>query len=146
VADPDRRPFHKILLALEPDGASVTAWRVLEALARPGPDLLVCHVVLRPTSVAGNELDGNPANPEELAINRTLRARLVEHLGSVAREVPIRILHGDPGQRICEYAEYAGCDLIVLVRHPSSLSRRLHGSVSRYVATNSRRSVLILGD
>jgi nucleotide-binding universal stress UspA family protein len=102
---------------------------------------------LRPTTGAANEADGSPANEEELAINQELRARLNDHLGGDARAIPIHILHGDPGQRICEYAEYTQCDLIVLgTRAKSSFGKWVRGSVSKYVAGNSRRSVLLIGD
>ncbi len=112
-----------------------------------GADAIVCHVVLRPTSSAANDSDGSPANPQELAIIQELRARLLEHVATRARDIPIRILHGDPGQRICEYAEYAECDLIVLGhRTRSSLGTWVRGSVSKYVVGCSPRSVLCIGE
>jgi nucleotide-binding universal stress UspA family protein len=77
---------------------------------------------------------------------RDLRAASVEALGSKGHDVPIRILHGDPGQRLCEYADYLDCDLIVLgPRSRGSLARTLRGSVSRYVLDHTRRHVLVLG-
>lgn len=108
--------------------------------------VVICHVVMRPTSVAGNELDGNPANAEETGILQELRAAMVMEFGDPGRDLPIKILHGDPGQRICEYAEFSDCDLIVLgPREKASLAKALRGSVSKYVVSNSRRNVLVLG-
>jgi nucleotide-binding universal stress UspA family protein len=139
--------WHRILVALRPEEKSPRVWEALKSLARTGPDLVACFVVMRPTSVAGNELDGNPANEEEVALHRSLRTLLVDHLGPEARGVPIKILHGDPGQRICEYATFARCDLVMLgSRSPRSLGTLLKGSVSRAVAGGFRGSVLLVGD
>jgi len=140
-------PFRRILLGLDARPPGPRLRRVLDELVRPSAsELIVCHVVMRSTSVAGNELDGSPANPEEVAVVASLRRQLVELLGEMGHRVPIKILHGDPGQRLCEYAEFAGCDLIVLESREKTISRRLRGSVSKYVVGVSRRSVLVAGD
>jgi nucleotide-binding universal stress UspA family protein len=138
--------FRRFLVALRPGEPTPRLWSVLGDLLRTGADGVVCHVVLTSTTAAANETDGSPANPEETAINQELRTRLVERLGRCGRELPIRILHGDPGERICEYAEFAQCDLIVLSRSSrGNLGRWARGSVSRYVTGASDRSVLLLG-
>ncbi|MGC2035960.1 MAG: universal stress protein [Thermoplasmata archaeon] len=111
-----------------------------------GVEVIACHVVMRSTSVAGNEMDGSPANPEEVAILASIRHQLVRSFGEEGHQVPIKILHGDPGQRICEYARFAACDVIVLESRETTLSQRLRGSVRKYVAGASPCSVLILGD
>jgi nucleotide-binding universal stress UspA family protein len=135
------------LLAVQPGEPNPRVWAITGDLVHAGAQAIVCHVVMRPTTGAANESDGSPANDEELAINRELRTRLIDHLAVNARDIPIRILHGDPGQRICEYAEYVQCDLIVLgTRARPSLGKWVRGSVSKYVAGNSRRSVLLIGD
>ncbi|MGI0052859.1 MAG: universal stress protein [Thermoplasmata archaeon] len=110
-------------------------------------DVLVCHVVMRSTSVAGNERDGFPANAEETAIARRLMSELVGEFGERGHVIPVKILHGDPGQRIVEYADFAGCDLIVLgAGRRASLGKVFRGSVNKYVVGNSRHSVLVVGD
>ncbi len=145
-ASPDGPRFRRFLLAVRPGEPNPRLWGVVGDLLREGTEGLVCHVVLRSTSAAANDTDGFPANPEETAINQELRTRLIDRLGVGGREIPIRILHGDPGERICEYAEYAECDLIVLARRArASFGRWAQGSVSRYVAGTSRRSVLLVG-
>jgi nucleotide-binding universal stress UspA family protein len=141
-------PFRSLLLAVAPrkPGGPVPA-RLWQLARSSGSHLTICHVVMRPTSSAGNETDGTPANAEETRIVRELRAEAVGHLGERGRSTPILILHGDPGQRICEYADFADCDLIVLgPRERGSLAKALRGSVSRYVVANSRRNVLVLGN
>ena len=137
--------FRRTLLALDASPPNERAWATLKGLLDRVPATIVCHVVMRPTAIAGNEQDGDPSNEEELRINRTLRSALVQHAGPGAREVPIKILHGDPGERICEYAEFADCDLIVVVRGEKTGGLRLRGRVAKYVAGASRRSVLVIG-
>ncbi len=119
---------------------------VVDAARRDLGSVTLVHVVLRPTSAAANDADGSPANPEETAIVQDLRSSAVAALGEAGRQLTIRILHGDPGQRICEYADFLGADLVVLgPRAPGSFSKALKGSVSKYVVANSRRSLLLLG-
>ncbi len=144
---PGAPPFRRFLLAVRPGEPNPRLWGVVADLLRARAHGVVCHVVLRSTTAAANESDGSPANAEEAAINQELRRRLVDRLGGTGRDLPIRILHGDPGERICEYAEFADCDLIVLARRGKpSFGRWARGSVSRHVAATTRRSVLIVGD
>ncbi len=137
--------FRRTLLALDSTPPSDRAWETLKGVLERVPATIVCHVVMRPTAIAGDEHDGNPANEEELRVNQTLRSALVAHAGPGARDIPIKILHGDPGERICEYAEFADCDLIVLVRREKAGGLRLRGRVAKYVAGVSHRSVLVIG-
>jgi nucleotide-binding universal stress UspA family protein len=112
-----------------------------------GGEITICHVVMRPTTSASNETDGAAADAEETSILQDLRANAIAELGPRGKSAPIRILHGDPGQRICEFAEFVGADLIVLgPRVRGGFARALRGSVSRYVVTNARMAVLVLGD
>jgi nucleotide-binding universal stress UspA family protein len=129
------------------DRGATVARAVSECVRVFGDSGLVCHVVMRPTSVAANDSDGAPADPQEESILRGIRAALGSQGPEPVRHLPIRILHGDPGQRICEYADYVGCETIVLgPREKESLGKRLRGSVTRYVLGNTRRSVFIVGD
>jgi nucleotide-binding universal stress UspA family protein len=142
------RPFARALVAVEKAAASASAMaRLREVLDRLVAEFVFIHVVFRSTSVAANELDGAPANPEEIAIARDLRSAAVSLVGDRGRDAPVKILHGDPGERICEYAEYSQCDLIVLgPREKASLAKKLRGSVSKYVVGNTPRTVLVIGD
>jgi nucleotide-binding universal stress UspA family protein len=141
-------PFRHALVGVAARGREIQLDPALWELVRfLGVRLTLCHVVMRPTASAGNELDGAAADPEEVEFVRVLRAAAVDGLGDPGRRAEIRILHGDPGQRLCEFAEYARADLIVLgASEGGRLARALRGSVSRYVIANSRRSVLVLGE
>jgi nucleotide-binding universal stress UspA family protein len=138
--------FRSVLLAFDPKASPASGVEaVWNAVRSFGAKVLICYVVMRPTSSPGNELDGSPADEEETNIVRELRARAIAELGEPGRDAPIKILHGDPGQRICEFAEYADCDLIVLgPRAKESIAKALKGSVSKYVVGNARRSVLVV--
>ncbi len=137
-----------MLLAVRPTEPNPRVWAISGALVHAGVEPIVCHVVMRSTTRAANESDGAPANPEELAIVQELRRSLQEAWVAAGRTTPIHMLHGDPGQRICEYAAYADCDLIVLGTHSArtALATWVRGSVTRYVVGNFRRSVLVIGD
>ena len=139
--------FRRILVAAGLRQRDPTVFRpVWDLVTRFGADATVCHVEMRSTAAAGNESDGSPANAEETQILRDLRAAVVEALGTKGHDLPIKILHGDPGQRVCEYADFLDCDLIVLgPREKASIAHTLRGSVSKYVVGNTRRAVLVLG-
>ncbi|HEV2449849.1 MAG TPA: universal stress protein [Thermoplasmata archaeon] len=148
-AAPTGEPLiRRALVALSARGPSVEAYRsALARLRALEGELLLVHVELRPTSAPGNEADGAPADEAETEIMRAIRTAAVAELGERGHAVPIKILHGDVGQRICEYAEFARCDGIVLgPRERASLAKALRGSVTRYVLAHSRASVLILGE
>ena len=143
-----RVPYRKVLVAADVGAHRPTSLGpALKLLELFGAEGVLCHVVMRSTSAPGNETDGAPANPEETEIVRTLRSLSIAELGEQrGRELPIKILHGDAGQRICEYAEYAHCDLIIVgPRERGSIAKSLRGSVSKYVVANTRRAVLVLG-
>jgi nucleotide-binding universal stress UspA family protein len=145
-APPAPSPFAHVLLAIDVEHPPGERWSeaVREFAARFGSDLVACHVVFRSTSVAGNELDGAPATEEETEIARKVRAILLDRLGEPGRRIPVKLLHGDPGERIAEYAAYLGCDLIVLEAGARSIAHRLKGSVGRFLLGASDRSVLIV--
>lgn len=141
------RKFGKILAAVDiqhGDPPSVgSLWEIVLML---GAKTTVCHVELRPTVAAGNELDGSPSDAQETETLRALRSAALAGLGPPGADLPIVILHGDPGQRITEYADFLDVDLIVLgPRAKRSIAKTLRGSVTKYVVGNTRRSVLVLG-
>jgi nucleotide-binding universal stress UspA family protein len=141
-------PFPSALIAVgQPSPENPVDPRIWALARRLAARLTVCHVVLRPTTAAANETDGSPANAEETAILGELRNELVAAYGEGGRDLTVKILHGDPGQRICEYADFLASDLIIVgPREKATLAKALRGSVSKFVAATSRRHVLVLGD
>lgn len=145
---PGPGPFRRILVAVDPDDrAESVLRRAGEFAALTGASMVVCGVVMRSTGVAGDAQDGSPADAAETETARRLHAAAATAFGPAGRDVPVRILHGDPAERLVEYAAYSGCDLIVLGPRPApSLARSLRGSVRKQVAGTARVSVLLLGE
>ena len=140
----ERLPFRKVLLGLDTSEQSLNVLHTAAELSRAfDAKLIVCTVVNIPTSVRGNELDGFPANDEERKILDKLDYLVHQELGS-NETVDLKILHGDPAERIAEYAEYSNCDLIMVgSRGQGAIKKALLGSVSSSVASRSKKSVLI---
>ncbi len=145
---PASGPFQSVLLAVDrKDRNGFRGTSPWDVVRWTGARATVCHVVMRPTAYASNEADGAPADAEERAILQALRASAVDRLGPSGRAVELRLLHGDVGQRICEFADYLHADLIVMgPRQKRGLVHALRGSVSRYVVANARASVIVLGE
>lgn len=112
-----------------------------------GARLIVCHVIQMPTTSAGNDLDGYPANEQERKTLDLLKKMAHEVLGARAAEVEMKILHGDPVERTIEYAEYEGADLVIVgSSNRSGIKKAILGSVSSGIAGKSKKSVLIVRD
>lgn len=139
--------FRKLLVALDLTDNDSRVLGLLASLLKAFPaQLVVVHVVLVGTSVAANAADGSPANDSEQAMLTEMRARVESSLGRPSGGAEFKILHGDPAQRLTEFADHTGCDLLVLSSHRRGvLGRLVRGSVSSDVVATSRRSVLVVG-
>jgi nucleotide-binding universal stress UspA family protein len=111
-----------------------------------GSKVLACYVANVPTSVQGNEMDGSPANANERKIMDELRQMLHHGFGATLSEkIELKILHGDPAERLAEYADYANSDLIIVgSRSMSTIGKALRGSVSTTLVTRSKKPVLVV--
>lgn len=141
-----KAPFSKILVGVDAsDQTRVVLERahILSSVVRA--DVVVCTVENVGTSTEGDEQDGFPANDQEQnTIDRIRELVHSEFLGD-SEKIEIRVLHGDPAERISEYAEYLNCDLVIVgSRGQSGLKKALMGSVSSSVASRCRTSVLIV--
>jgi nucleotide-binding universal stress UspA family protein len=141
-----QNPFREILVGLDlsdqTDAVVSTAAYLIESLKAQAEFVTVVNV---PTSTVGNEADGVPASQAEIR----LRDELLDHLHRVfsdeADGLIVKVLHGDPAERISEYADYRKCDLIIIgSRRESALRKTILGSVSRSVTMRSNISVLIV--
>ncbi len=139
--------FRRLLLCLDreaPDTEILRLGRWLKDAS--SAEVFVVTVIFRPTSVAADAADGAPASLEEAAIALRVRENVRGVFGEAASQIPVRVLHGDPAQRIVEHAEYLEADLIVLGGHRrTALGRLFRGSVSSAVVANARQAVLVVG-
>lgn len=140
------KPFKKILLALDNSERTPELVRFSSYLASTFmAEILVVSVVKMPTAVSGDEFDGSPANDNEEQFKASLTHIVQQNYGERSNRIQVKILHGEPAQRICEHAEYVSADLILMGSHGyGSLKRAVLGSTSSAVATKSKTSVLIL--
>jgi nucleotide-binding universal stress UspA family protein len=141
-----KRPFQKILAGLDSSNQSSDIVSMVSFLAKAfNSTVIVCNVADMITSVEGNEMDGFPVTKEERKSHDTIEEMVYKEFGDIAQQVEIKILHGDPAERIVEYAEFCNSDLIVLgSRGQGALKRALLGSVSSSVATKTKKSILIV--
>jgi nucleotide-binding universal stress UspA family protein len=140
------RPFTKILVGLELSQQASLIINTGSYMAESfGAAVVVAHVVNVKTSVAGNESDGSPANVQERNTLDSLNLLVHQAFGSRGEKIQVKILHGDPAQRLVEYADYSGCDLIIVgSRGQGALRAAVLGSVSSSVVTRSKKPVLVL--
>ncbi|MGA9839016.1 MAG: universal stress protein [Thermoplasmata archaeon] len=140
--------FRRCLVALDLTESDAPVLRILPGLRNAiGAELVVVHVVLVGTSVSADAMDGAPGTPGEQAMLAAMRSRVEGALGGSAAPTEFKILHGDPSERLVEFADHSDCDLLVLSSHRRGLLGRLvRGSVSSSVVSSSHRSVLVVGD
>jgi nucleotide-binding universal stress UspA family protein len=144
--NPPHGPFQRILVGLDISSQSSEIVRMVSLLAKVfNSTIIVCNVANVVTSVEGNEMDGFPVTKEERKTHDEMEEMIHNEFGSDAKRVEIKILHGDPAERIVEYADYSISDLIVIgSRSQGALKRALLGSVSGAVVAKTKKSVLIV--
>lgn len=139
--------FRKILVGVDTSDQTPYVLKIASYLSGVlDSKVLVCNVANVVTSVRANERDGFPANDEERRIIDELSVKIHEAFGNAYEtRVETKMLHGDPSERISEYAEYSGCDLIIVGSRSHGLFKKtLLGSVSSSIASRSKKPVLIV--
>ena len=146
--DLTKRPFQRILVGLDSSNQASEITKLVAHLAKAfNSNVIVCNVVNVVTSVEGNEVDGSPVTRDERKSHDAIEEMIHKECGddAAAGQVEIKILHGDPAERIVEYAEFSNSDLIVVgSRGQGALKRALLGSVSSAVVAKTKKSVLIM--
>jgi nucleotide-binding universal stress UspA family protein len=139
-------PFRKILIGLDVSDQTDQVIKISACLVRLfRAEIEVVTVVNVPTTSAGNEMDGSPANKEEIRLREELLSRLSRYFGEEKNSFELKVLHGDPAERISEYADYSKCDLIIVgSRAQGAFKKAFLGSVSGSVVGRSKKSVLII--
>lgn len=137
--------FNKILLATDGSADSMRAAEkaLYIAQGRPEAKVDVVYVVDCPTSKADVLENWNAG---DVNTKRKEKLRLIEDKAKEAGVVyDIKILHGDPGPTIVDYANKNNYDVVVLgSRGLNSLQEMILGSVSHKVAKRAKCSVLIV--
>jgi nucleotide-binding universal stress UspA family protein len=140
-------PFKRILIGLDVSDQTDLVIQIAAYLVNAfKAEAQVVTVINVPTTSAGNEMDGTPANQQEIRLRDELISRLHHHFKEdMLRKIEVKVLHGDPAQRIAEYADYSDSNLIIVgSRGQGALKRAFLGSVSESIAGRSKRSVLIV--
>ena len=127
------------------------AQSVAREVARLAPetnaDVILVSVVPVPALPASNgDIDSKSLSEEEKEF-QDLHKTLIESyfVPSSGVMVESKILHGNPGDKIVEYADKAEADLIVVgSRGRGKLASAVLGSVSEHVVHKSKRSVLVV--
>jgi nucleotide-binding universal stress UspA family protein len=136
--------FKRILVGIDPAKSSSVIETVHYLADKLGAEVIVVYVALADTVVPGNERDGLPATSEEERVYEKLEKAVRTSFGE-SRTIPLKILHGDPAERLAEYAKFAHCDLVVVgSRHLGALASALFGSVSSGLLKRSDVPVLVL--
>jgi nucleotide-binding universal stress UspA family protein len=146
VQDSFKRPFQRILIGLDTSDQAREIIALVAYLTKTfNSSVIACNVSNMVTSVEGNEMDGSPVTEEERKIHDKLEEMIYKEFGDAGKQVKVKTLHGDPAERIVEYAEFCNSDLIVVgSRGQGALKRALLGSVSSSVAAKTKTSVLIV--
>ena len=139
-------PFVRILVGVDASDQTQGVLQRAHGLSRVlGAEIIICTVANIRTSVEGNEQDGFPASEQEQSLIDRIKELVHSEFGSGEEKIEIKILHGDPAERISEYAEFLNCDLVMVgSRGQGALKKALLGSVSSSVASRCKKSVLIV--
>jgi nucleotide-binding universal stress UspA family protein len=94
---------------------------------------------------AEEEFDSSEIDEQERGFNSLHRILVEKYFNHTAILIESKILHGDPAEKICEYAETMDADLVLVGTHgKGTLATVVLGSVSQKVANNCKRSVVVI--
>jgi nucleotide-binding universal stress UspA family protein len=143
----DAKKIRRILVAIDSSKfASVVIEEAAKLATRLGSDVTILSVV----NIAGlfateGEVDSSEIDEQErdfLSLHKSLIERYFNHSAIL---IESKILHGDPAEKICEYAETIDADLVLVGTHgKGALTAAVLGSVSHKVADNCKRSVVVI--
>jgi len=143
----DANKIRRILVAIDSSKfASVVIEEAAKLATRLGSDVTILSVV----NIAGlfateGEVDSSEIHEQErgfLSLHKSLIERYFNHSAIL---IESKILHGDPAEKICEYAETIDADLVLVGTHgKGALTAAVLGSVSHKVANNCKRSVVVI--
>lgn len=134
----------KIIIAVdESNDANFVMASASEAAENISADVIVVSVVEFPSFVSEGELDRAQIEAEEKRIAEYHKTLITTHFSGSTLLIESRILHGDPAQKICEYAEKIKAHIVVIgSSNRGKIQSKLLGSVSESVIKNCPCSVL----
>ncbi len=137
-----------LLVALdESEYAEIVAEKASKIALQTNADVILLSVVTIPSLVASEgELDKEYLTTKEEEFRR-MHANVIDKYFSNIHGVLIesRILHGRPAQKIVEYADAVGADIVVIgTRGYGRFTKRILGSVSSYVLKNCKCQVIVV--
>lgn len=142
-----KNPPGRILVAIDDSPyASAVMEKAAKLAYSTGSDVTILSVVPMPKLVASEgEINSVTIGEEDrnlVSLQKNLMDKFFAEPGIL---IESKILHGDPADKICEYAERMQADMIVVgSRGRSKLTAALLGSVSGKIAHNCKCSVLIV--
>jgi len=138
--------FHRkpVLVPVDYSEASLQAVRVAKSVAGADSDVTVIHVAqdydltLHPLTWTGGPL---PNYREERLLHELRTWVRGHHLG----DVNLAVRKGDPGTKVCQFAEEMDCKLMVVPSHGRhGISRLLMGSVAERIIRYCHCTALVL--
>jgi nucleotide-binding universal stress UspA family protein len=140
------RESHRILVAVDNSNYAPLVMQETAKLAtRLGSDVTVMSVVNVPGLVAEGEIDSAKIDEEEHQLTELHNKLIEKYFNHPAILIESKILHGDPADRICEYAETIDADLVIVGTHGrGKLATALMGSVSEKVVHHCKRTVIVI--
>jgi len=143
----EKGAIRRLLVAIDNSKfASAVVEEAVKLATRLGSDVTILSVI-NVSSLFATEEEVDSANIEEqerksLFLHQSLIEKHFNHLTIL---IESKILHGDPAEKICEYAETMETDLVLVGTHgKGALATAVLGSVSRKVADNCKRSVVVI--
>lgn len=151
VKQPPRENYRSVLVAVDFSAASRLAIREARRWA-PGADLVLLHAFELPYEgkLAFAGVEEQVIRQHINAGIETRRERLHELAASVSLpsgSYLVRVIHGDPSQRIIAMEQEYDADLIVVGKHGTHITEELLlGSVTKHVLAESQCDVLVIAD
>lgn len=141
------KEIHRILVAIDNSNYAPLVMQEAAKLAtRLGSDVTVLTVVNVPGMFASEgEIDSAKIEEDEQQLTRLHNDLIEKYFNHKSILIESKILHGNPGEKVCEYAESMNADLVIVGTHGRGrLATVLMGSVSERVVHHCKRTVIVI--